>query len=79
MILSAAAVQIAVRVIVTEKCVKAAMLFAVRFFTHRQEKNALSIIAAGSIKDISPAESAVICRVTLFLEHGIRRCLKQSS
>ena len=47
MILSAAAVQIAVPVIVMGICAKAAMRCSVRFFMHLKEKNALSIIAAG--------------------------------
>jgi hypothetical protein len=66
MILSAAAVQIAVPVIVMAICARAAMLCAVRFFTRRKEKGVLFIIAAGSKTDTGHAVNAASFRVTLY-------------
>ena len=79
MILSAAAVQIAVPVIVMAICARAAMLCAVRFFTRLKEKSVLSIIAAGSKTDTGHAVNVANFRVTLYLEHVIQRCLKKNS
>ena len=60
--LSAAAVQTAVPVTVTERCARDAMPYAAKYSTALKARNARSIIAAERRKDISPAENVISSR-----------------